>query len=137
MLAAMLTLGEVQALRDLLRERVALALVFGSVARGEDHQQSDLDIGFMPLDAEAWTFGAECALQAELACVAGREVDLVRLDVEDVVLRFRAARDGVLLWEQEPGDADRFRIRAGIDHADLRWNLEAGQRRLLARLAST
>jgi predicted nucleotidyltransferase len=57
--------------------RIRLALVFGSVARGRERGDSDLDVAIdmgQPLDA-----GTKMSLMAELAVRIGRPVDLIDL----------------------------------------------------------
>jgi hypothetical protein len=93
---------------------VRLAVLFGSVARGESGPDSDLDLGvlFEPgLESAA-------ALEVALARAAGRRLDLVRLDVAPPLLRFEIARDGRVLLEREPHAWVDFRARAMTDWWD-------------------
>ena len=67
------------ALQDALARRpgLQLAIVFGSVARGAEHAQSDVDLALQtahPLDAEL-----KMAIVADLAQATGRGVDLIDL----------------------------------------------------------
>jgi predicted nucleotidyltransferase len=107
---------------------VRVALLFGSTARGQERPDSDVDVGFLPLDAEM-SLGDELALQARLERVAGRHVDLVRLDRADSVLRWRAARDGIVLVSRAPGDAARLLAEIALEHADLAPLVEQGAER--------
>jgi predicted nucleotidyltransferase len=107
---------------------VRVALLFGSTARGHERPDSDVDVGFVPLDA-GMSLSDELLLQARLERVAGRPVDLVRLDQADSVLRWRAARDGIVLLSHAPGDAARLLAEIALEHADLAPLVEEGAER--------
>jgi predicted nucleotidyltransferase len=106
---------------ELLRERLAdlpnvrLAAAFGSVARGEERPESDLDLALL-LDTDS--IPERWEIEAALGRVAGREVDFVYLNEAPPLLRFEIARDGVLLFERSPGDWSDFKAQAMIDWWD-------------------
>lgn len=107
-----------------------LLVLFGSRARGDGSARSDWDFGYLAdrsLDPSV--------LMAELAEAAGSE----RLDVVDLarasgLLRFRAARDGVLVYQATPGCFDRFRFEAARFWFDAEPVLRAGYDAVLDRL---
>ena len=78
--------------------RVCLAVVFGSRARGDDTAASDWDIGILSdpdLDHDA--------LLADLVRTLGTDrIDLVDLERAGGLVRFRAARDGIAVFERAP-----------------------------------
>lgn len=113
-------------------ERVALAYLFGSGARGMLRPDSDLDVAFVP--TRPLSLGEELALQGELARRTGRDVDLVRLDHADPLVRWQVARDGVLLRSEPSTEAVRFRARAALEHAELAPLLEDASRRFRRHL---
>ena len=112
-----------------------LAVLFGSGARDELRADSDLDVGFVPLDA-SMTLSEELALQATLEQAAGRSVDLVRLDRASTLLRWRAAREGVPLLTLARHDWPRFVAQAGIEHGDFAPTYARAAERLRRRIAS-
>lgn len=57
-------------------------MLFGSRARGDERPDSDVDIGFVPIDADM-TLGDELALQARLERVAARLIAEVALEHAD------------------------------------------------------
>jgi predicted nucleotidyltransferase len=112
-----------------------LALWFGSGARGALRPDSDLDIAIAP--CEALSLADELALQRDLEAATGRDVDLVRLDRADMLLRHRIARDGQVLLEQ-PGELTRFRAHAWTEWWDFAPTYEHAARcfrRRLVRIA--
>jgi predicted nucleotidyltransferase len=81
--------------------------VFGSYARGDAHENSDVDIALalMPPDGKHnWALGAFFHLESEwkqqLKAIVERDVDLgVIVPGEDADVRVR--REGVLIWARE------------------------------------
>jgi predicted nucleotidyltransferase len=108
-------------LLDRLRARAAalpevrLAVLFGSVARGQERKGSDVDLGLL-VDPD--TPDARLRALIELERAAGREVDLVFLDEAPPLLRFEISRDGVLLRERDEGLWTDFRVKAMLDWWD-------------------
>jgi predicted nucleotidyltransferase len=105
-----------------------IALLFGSATRGQLRPDSDLDVGIVPADANG-PLALELELQTDLERATGRAVDLVRLDRADPLVRWEAARSGVLLLERPEGAAARFRAEAALEHADLAPLVDAGAER--------
>jgi predicted nucleotidyltransferase len=71
-------------------------LLFGSVARGEEKQGSDVDLACAGLPPERFFE----ALGRLLLC-AGRDVDLIDLDEAKRPLRKRIEKEGALFYETE------------------------------------
>jgi uncharacterized protein len=106
-------------LRAALRSHddVALAVLFGSTAKGTARPSSDVDLGIR------WQGGTperRDALISTLERALARTVDLVELDGAPPQLRFEIARDGAVLVERQPGAWAAFRARAFIDWWDFR-----------------
>jgi uncharacterized protein len=113
---------------------VRLAILFGSCARGTDRPDSDVDVAFVPVDPSL-SLADEATMIGALEAAAGRSVDLVRLDLASNALRWRVARDGVVIASDPPYEAVRFRAREAIAH-DLDRELEEdAHRRYRAALA--
>lgn len=83
-------------------------LLFGSQARGDAHAASDWDFAYIA-GPEIDVAGLLTTLVLE---VGTDRVDLVDLHGASGLLRYRAARDGVTLFERVPGLADAFRVEA-------------------------
>jgi predicted nucleotidyltransferase len=98
--------------------RVGYALVFGSVARGTAHANSDLDIAIgpaAPLDVH--DLGG---LIARLESATGRTVDLVLLDEAPPALAYRVFRDGVVVVSRDRPALVRRKARAILDYLDFK-----------------
>lgn len=113
--------GMIDKLRRILEadERVAYALVFGSVARGSAHAGSDVDvaIGFRAGTPLAVAELGELISRLEVA-TEGRPVDLVLLDEAPPALAYRVFRDGqVIALRDRPAFVDR-KARAIMEYLD-------------------
>ena len=84
---------------------------------------------------EGVSLAEELALQGCLEQVVQRSVDVVRLDEANLLLRFRAARDGIVVFSNPPHAAPRFLARAGYEYDETREIREDAMRRYTARLA--
>ena len=102
------------------RGDVALALLFGSFARGEPRPASDVDIAvrFVPGAARDGLAHPVYGVAADLPALVGRRVDVVDLDHAGPVLTFAIASEGVLLWEANEGLEVAFRADAYDRYAD-------------------
>lgn len=90
---------------------VQLAVVFGSGANGTLQRQSDLDIAVMGVPSTTRLAG----LAVTLARIAGREVDLIALEIAPPLLRFEIARNGVVLVARHRHLWPDFQARAMVD----------------------
>jgi predicted nucleotidyltransferase len=109
---------------------VRLLVLFGSRARGDAHARSDWDFGYLAgpdLDVDA--------LRARLVdTLATDSVDLADLERASGLLRYRAARDGRVVFESPAGTGDRFRLEAATFWCDAAPVLQRGYDRVLEEL---
>lgn len=115
-----------EALRRALEaeERVRVAFLFGSFARGEPFR--DVDIG-VELD-EPFRLLSLGGLSRRLWTALGRprfELDVVPLNDAPHSFRLEVADGGRVLHERHPGDAFEFAVQAQSDTIDFRLAWEA------------
>jgi predicted nucleotidyltransferase len=85
-----------------------LLVLHGSRARGTSHEQSDWDFAYLGEDALD-----PDALLATLSEAIGTDaVDLADLAEASALLRFRVARDGIVVHQVTPGTFDAFQMNA-------------------------
>ena len=107
-----------------------LLMLFGSRARGEAQPASDWDFGYLGTSV----FDGAAFLAALVEIVGCDRIDLVDLRRAGGLLRYRAARDGRLVWEACAGLADRFRLDAAQFWCDAGPVLQRGYDEVLAEL---
>lgn len=84
---------------------VQAVYLFGSVAGGRMHSESDLDLALV---GESGLRAQKLDILADLARSGFCDVDLVVLDRADIVLRFEAVRHNRLVYRTEGFDAGGF-----------------------------
>jgi len=104
-----------------------LLVLHGSRARGDAHARSDWDVAYQAGPA----FDADALLAALADTLKADRIDLVDLERAGALLRHRVARDGVVLFERDPGRFDRFWLDAVHTWCDLAFVLEPLYARVL------
>jgi hypothetical protein len=124
--------GMLPALVNAARETpgLELLLLYGSRARGDAHDRSDWDFGYIAAD----DVDAPGLLARIVETVGSDRVDLVDLRRAGGLLRYRAARDGWTVFEAQPSRADRFRIDAVRFWCEAAPVLRRGYEAVLAEL---
>jgi len=107
-----------------------LLVLHGSRARGEAHALSDWDFAY---EADG-TFDPDRLLAALADYLKADRIDLADLGHAGALLRYRVARDGVVIFERERGHFERFWLEAVDTWCDLAPVLEPAYARRLAAL---
>jgi len=107
-----------------------LLMLFGSRARGDAHDASDWDFGYLA----SGEIDYPALLAAIVTTVCADRVDLVDLSRASGLLRYRAARDGLLIFEARPRLSEAFRLDALDFWCDAGPLLQQGYRAVLAEL---
>ena len=127
---------EAEALIERIRSALAhehglrVAVGFGSTGRGTAGAGSDIDVGILP--SVSMKLGDELGLEGRLEATLGRPVDVVRIDLADPALRWRIARDGIVVLANPPHEGSRFLARAASEHDELAPLFEDAARRYAA-----
>ena len=107
-----------------------LLVLHGSRARGDQHDGSDWDFGVLADDSFDLA-----ALVVSLTTLLGTDaVDLVDLRRASALLRYRTARDGVVVLERPEGEFLRFQLEAVQFWCDAGPVIRAAQRDVLRAL---
>ncbi|MDQ7794883.1 MAG: nucleotidyltransferase domain-containing protein [bacterium] len=117
-------------------ERVRLAYLFGSLARGRTHRTSDVDVAV--LYAPGFDAGDRLRLNLDLAFRLSRQlkvtVDIIDLAAARASLKHQVLRDGLLVLERDHAERVAFEVSARRGYLDLRRHLEKRARAILGRL---
>lgn len=108
-----------------------LMVLFGSRARGQATALSDWDLGYLG-DA---SLDREALLADVVAATATEAVDLVDLDRASGLVRFRAARDAIVVFEAKVGTFAQFWFDAVSYWCDMGPIIRAGYDDVLTELA--
>ncbi len=109
-----------EAIAQVLRQepRVAYALLFGSRARGDARQDSDLDLA---VGTSAGLDARELGdLIGRLESVSGATVDLILLDEAPPALAYRVFRDGVVVLERDHRALVARKAKAVLEYLDFK-----------------
>jgi len=122
---------------QLLRELgVSLIYLFGSVAEGNEHDLSDLDIGIAlqsePSNDVSELYNALYDIFTEI--FPGEKVDIVFLQRAGLELRFDAVTHGTLLFEAEHNSHYDFEERTRLLYADFQPLLQEFDDQILERI---
>ena len=109
-----------------------LLILFGSRARGDAHPGADWDFGYLADEA----VDVPGLLAALVEALGNDRVDLADLRRAGGLLRFQAARDGVLVHESSADQFDRYRLAAAQFWCDNAPILERGYDEVLETLPS-
>jgi len=115
---------------------VELAVLFGSRAGLSAHAGSDVDVAILPGPGKDLSLAEELRMVHALSLATRCEVDLVRLDSANPLVRREVARQGRPIIEGSRGAWARFAANALLEYLDLEPLLEAGRRRYARRVAA-
>lgn len=113
----------IERLRQYIKSRsdVSFGMVFGSFAKGEERQDSDLDVAIFFVD-EAVPKGFDVlVLEQELSDIAGREVDLVVLNAAGVFLRHQIQKNHQMLVLHNKRAHRMYRERTMREYDEYRY----------------
>lgn len=114
--------------------RVAVAYLFGSVARGQERKGSDIDVAVVLGTRRVVEHLDRLALlQDHLQQRLGQDVDLVALDTASPDLVHRVLTDKIVVFESDVGTRVEFEVRAHNEYFDLLPHLLEYRRRVLSR----
>jgi len=128
-------LPDLQLLPEVFRRYpdVQAVYLFGSLAAGNVHGESDLDLAVVPRRSSIRA--KKLDILADLARCGFCNVDLVFLDTDDIVLKYEAVRQNRLVYQAEDFDRGAMYSRVVRQYLDflpyLRVQREAYKRRLL------
>ncbi|MFN3533053.1 MAG: type VII toxin-antitoxin system MntA family adenylyltransferase antitoxin [Candidatus Brocadia sp.] len=95
-------------------EGLRLVLLFGSAVSGKMHKKSDIDLAFLfdkPVDILALTNNVISLLHTD-------NVDVIDLKRTSPLLRYASVKNGMLLYEREPGMFNEFYSLAFRQYVD-------------------
>ncbi len=135
------TLEELKALSSKLPEKIPylkMLVLFGSRARGDIHANSDWDFAAL-YDEEArkgytkdnaWAWFEVSQLLGHIFEINSDQIDVVELNNCSWLIAHFVARDGILLYEKDPGGFEYFQLTALRSESELK-KFRQDQRQLI------
>lgn len=113
----------VDRLRDVLTDvdpSIVCAYVFGSVARGEAGERSDVDLAILQRERAAGRLtDLRFELEGQIERATGRPAQVVDLNAAPPDLVHHVLLDGRILLDRDPAARVRFEVRARNEYFDL------------------
>ena len=100
--------------------RLGYGLVFGSLARGQQHAGSDVDVALGASEGRRLSALDLGDIASRLEAAAGRSVDVVDLESAPPALAYRIFRDGRVILERERARLVARRARAVLEYLDFK-----------------
>ncbi len=115
---------------------VSAAYLFGSVAKGRYHRNSDIDIAilFIPGLSKMKRFDLRLDISGKLEDISGRPVDVVDLLESSLFLQHQVRKYGVLLLEKDPRYRVAYEVRSRREYFDLQPILERRNKALIGQI---
>lgn len=130
MLNQELSINEIKSLVPQLKKEIPylkMLVLFGSRARGNTHAKSDWDFATLYnqerrelLTKNSFALFEVPIVISQILKIPDNKIDVVDLSYCSALIAHYIARDGKLLYEQEPGEFEKFRQKALISDAELK-----------------
>ncbi|GAW28648.1 nucleotidyltransferase domain-containing protein [Carboxydocella sp. ULO1] len=115
------------------KPNILFAFLFGSWARGDAREDSDVDIAVYLKDRD-YDILEYLDWKRDLEEICGRTVDLAILNEATPLLKYQVYLDGVLLFSKDDILASNFLVRALFEYEDMRPYLELTYKRMIDRV---
>ncbi|MFH1654221.1 MAG: nucleotidyltransferase domain-containing protein [Pseudomonadota bacterium] len=116
------------------RKDVVALYLFGSHAKGLEHERSDVDIALLFERGKEPSLQEHLKLMSELSGLLRKEADVVILNSTDPVLKCQVFRYGTIVLERDRITSRRFVAKSIMEYIDLQYNRGIVERAMYKRL---
>lgn len=120
------------------RKEIILTYLYGSLAKGVAHPQSDIDIAILlseNISEEAYPYGYRAEILSDLMkALQTNRIDLVTLNEAPPFLRFQVIRYGVLIFSRSEAKRIDFQVKTITKYNDVKRLLYVQHQYLSQRL---
>ena len=130
----MIKLDTIKKCRDILinYEAIIFAYIFGSYAKGNVREDSDIDIAIYLKDSIG-TY-AYLDMKMELSEALKREVDLVILNDSTPLLKYEIYKKNILLFTHDESIENRYKVKTLFEYDDMKRYLDLSYDKTIERL---
>lgn len=130
----MIKLDTIKKCRDILinYESIIFAYIFGSYAKGNVREDSDIDIAIYLKDSIG-TY-AYLDMKMELSEALKREVDLVILNDSTPLLKYEIYKKNILLFTHDESIENRYKVKVLFEYDDMKRYLDLSYDKTIERL---
>jgi len=116
------------------RKDVIAVYLFGSQAKGIEHEQSDVDIALLFERGKEPLLQDHLKLMTELSTLLRKEADVIILNSADPILKCQVFRYGTIVLERDRITSRRFVAKSIMEYIDLQYNRGIVERAMYKRL---
>ena len=130
----MIKLDTIKKCRDILinYESIIFAYIFGSYAKGNVREDSDIDIAIYLKDSIG-TY-AYLDMKMELSEALKREVDLVILNDSTPLLKYEIYKKNILLFTHDESIENRYKVKTLFEYDDMKRYLDLSYDKTIERM---
>lgn len=120
--------------RDILikYDKIVFAYIFGSYAKGNVREDSDIDISIYLKD-NIYTY-EYLDMKMQLSEVIKREVDLIILNDATPLLRYEIYKNNILLFTRDKSVESRYKVKTLFEYNDMKRYLDLSYEKTIERL---
>lgn len=130
----MIKLDTIKKCRDILinYEAIIFAYIFGSYAKGNVREDSDIDIAIYLKDSIGTYVYLD--MKMELSEALKREVDLVILNDSTPLLKYEIYKKNILLFTHDESIENRYKVKILFEYDDMKRYLDLSYDKTIERL---
>jgi predicted nucleotidyltransferase len=121
-----------QVLEKQFSEKIDFALIYGSFAKGNYNEESDIDIGIF-INEEKLSEKTIIDIKDSLDDVSDRDVDLVVLNNADTIITMQILANGKLIYCRDKHQFNLFKARKISEYLDFKMSRKIIEDNLVKR----
>lgn len=115
---------------QLLNKEVVFAYIFGSLASGRIHRQSDIDLAVY-LDDFRGSLDDKLSFFGKVNAALDREVDVIFLNDADIIITMQILANGELIINNDPSKEVLFKAAKVSEYADFKFSRQIIEQNML------
>jgi predicted nucleotidyltransferase len=122
----------IQLISNKLKDKIDFALIYGSFAKGNYNEESDIDIGIF-INEDKQSEKTIIEIKDSLDDVSDRDVDLVVLNDADTIITMQILANGKLIYCRDKHQFNLFKARKISEYLDFKMSRKIIEDNLVKR----